>query len=121
MASITRYPFQIPSGCIVNLEGFEVRTLSGNLDLSAAGAAFSLPAEAKLDPGGAHRDVTLELESTCPGLKRRIINGADAAENLVIKDDDGTIATINQNEQGEFFCDPTSGWLLMCITTIALS
>ena len=121
MASTTRYMEQYRTGCFGGAEFYEARTLTGNLDLSATGAAFSLPSVAKLDPGGAHRDVTLELESAVPGLYRRIINGADAAENLVIKDDDGTIATINQNEQGEFWCSPTSGWILICVTTIALS
>ena len=55
----------------------------------------------KMDPAGSARDVTLpaEAEVTPSGRMYWIINAADAAENLVIKDDGGaTIATANQNE-----------------------
>lgn len=91
-------------------------TLSGTRVLSNAD-----PSILKLDPGGASRDVTLDAEATSIGKYRRIINAADAAENLVCKDADGnTIGTINQNEQGEFFCG-SSGWALIVIATIALS
>lgn len=95
---------------------YQAETLSGAATLSSA-----YPAIVKFDPGGAHRDVTLDAEETSTGLYRRIINGADAAENLVVKDDSpATIATINQNEQGEFYCTGTA-WQLIAITTIALS
>ena len=92
---------------------------------AALGAALVLdatyPNVCKLDPGGAHRDVTLDPVATAAGVCRRIVNAADAAENLVCKNVGGdTIGTINQNEQGEFYCDGAT-WSLICISTIALS
>ena len=91
-------------------------TLSGNKTLDA-----DIPTIYKPDPGGSARDITLEAEADNTGLVRFIINGADAAENLVVKDDGAsTVGTLNQNEAGLFFCDGTS-WNLLCIFTIALS
>jgi hypothetical protein len=75
----------------------------------------------KLDPGGDHRDVTLPAEETSNGRHLRIINAADAAENLVVKNDAAaTLVTINQNEQAELWCDGTT-WHLLCVSTIALA
>lgn len=96
--------------------GFATQTLTGTTALD-----HTYPAIVKLDPGGAARDVTLDPVANCPGLYRRIVNAADAAENLVCKNVGGsTIGTINQNEQGEFFCDGAT-WTLIAISTIALS
>lgn len=90
--------------------------LSGNVTLDA-----TYPQVCKLDPGGSNRDVTLDAIATSEGLYRRIVNAADAAENLVVKNAAAaTIGTINQNEQGEFYCDGAA-WYLIAITTIALS
>lgn len=74
----------------------------------------------KMDPGGASRTVQLPPEED--GLVYWFVNGADAAENLVIKDDSGvtTVGTVNQNESGIFFCAGTT-WKLMAIIAIALS
>lgn len=90
-------------------------TLTGTLTLDS-----TYPAFLKADPGGANRDVALETPTGCSGLYRRIVNAADAAENLVVKSGVTTVGTINQNEQGEFWWDG-SAWALLCITTIALS
>lgn len=92
-------------------------TLSGNLTLDASyGTIF------KLDPGGSSRDVLLPAEVDYRGCEVLIINAADAAENLVIKDDSGTTAlvTINQNEAARLFCDGTT-WTLLHVQTIALT
>ena len=54
-------------------------------------------------------------------MERLIVNIADAAENLVVKNAGGsTIGTINQNEEGTFYCDG-SAWYLCKIATIALT
>ncbi len=92
-------------------------TLSGDLTVTV-----KHPMILKLDPGGAARDVTLEAEAGCPGRVRWIVNAADAAENLVVKDDSGvtTIATINQNESAVVYCDGTA-WSLIAVVAIALS
>ena len=75
----------------------------------------------RLDPGGAHRDVTLPAEALSNGLEFEILNTADAAENLVIKSDaPATIVTISQNEKCRIACDGTT-WYHMGIQTIALA
>lgn len=78
-------------------------TLSGNKTLDSSSAQRQ-----SLDPGGANRDVTLPAEAN--GLEFHIANRADAAEDLVVKDDSGTtIATVNQDDVGVFWSDGT-GW-----------
>ena len=93
-------------------------------DLTLA-AALTLTAQyrkyLRIDPGGAARDVNLPAEATSNGLVFWILNAADAAENLVVKNDGGaTIVTISQNERAMVVCDGTS-WYHMGIETIALS
>jgi hypothetical protein len=106
----------MPDLALVRTPLAHVATLTGDLTIDA-----TYPEILKLDPGGASRNVTLDAEPTNSGLYRRIINAADAAENLVVKNDAAaTIGTINQNEQGEFYCDG-SDWILVAITAIALS
>lgn len=105
-----------PPGLVARDKSFYSATLAAALTLDE-----TYPNCLKLDPGGAHRDVTLPAEATSTGVTFRIVNAADAAENLVVKDDGAsTIATINQDEQGEFYCDGST-WSLICITAIALS
>ena len=99
------------------LDSVYVATLSENLTLSGSIAANVV----KLDPSGSARDVTLPDVAAYKGVCYRVINAADAAENLVIKNAGGsTIATANQNEQAEVYSDGTD-WILVAITTIALS
>lgn len=94
-------------------------TLSGAVTLTdAAGYNGNI---LKLDPGGASRNVTLWPEEQKKGVVLFIINGADGAENLVIKDDAAnTVVTINQNEAALLQCNGTA-WVLLCVVTIALS
>ena len=83
----------------------------------------------KMDPAGSARDVTLpaEAEVTPSGRMYWIINAADAAENLVIKDDSGaTIATANQNESALVYnagksAGVESSWVLVAVIAIALA
>ncbi len=97
---------------------FQAETLSGAVTLSEA-----YPSITKFDPGGAHRDVTLDAETAAKhGLLRLVVNSADAAENLVCKDADAnTIVTINQNEAALLYNDGANGWQLCFVFTIALS
>ncbi len=93
-----------------------VETLAANKDLVVTDAELQ-----KLDPGGANRNVALPTEANAPGLRFRITNAADAAENLVVKNQAGTtIGTLNQNEAASFYCDGTS-WAHDGIQTIALT
>jgi len=104
------------------------QTRKGGVHIAAIGGTIALdatyPNVCKFDPTGANRDVTLDLIANCPGLERKIINSADAAENLVVKlhatDGGTTVATINQNEEGDFYNDGAA-WNLVVIRTIALS
>lgn len=107
-ASVPVHPFMLP-------ELLGVVTLAAGLTLTAQYRNVL-----KLDPGGAHRDVLLPPEQ--PGLWYLFVNGADAAENLVIKDDSGgtTVGTVNQNEAALVVCQGTT-WYLVAVWTIALS
>jgi hypothetical protein len=87
-----------------------VAALAGADTLTASSAEYQL-----LDPGGAHRDVT--LPAALKGLTFTIKNTADAAENLVIKNAAAaTIDTLGQNELGIFVCDGTNWRTLGQIT-----
>jgi len=108
----------IPYGSdrVIQGTGFYSATLSGNITVD-----LTYPNVCKLDPGGSSRDVTLPAVGTATGRIYRFINAADASENLVIKNAGGsTIATANQNEQAEVYCDGST-WSLIAVTTIALS
>ena len=75
----------------------------------------------RLDPGGASRDVTLPAVGESEGLWFEILNAADAAEDLVIKDAAGaTVLTISQNEKAKVACDGAA-WFHLGIESIALS
>ena len=74
----------------------------------------------RLDPGGASRDVTLPAEAGADGAFYLIVNAADAAEDLVIKDDGGsTVCTVNRDEAGVVMCDGSSWHLLVMLTAPA--
>ncbi len=84
--------------------GVAARTLTGNVTCSAGTETICF-----WDPGGASRDVTLTAEETSDGLFHIFVNEADAAENLVIKNDaGGTVVTINQNEWAIVACSGTA-------------
>ena len=93
-----------------------VETLADNKTLTVEDAQLQ-----KLDPDGSARDISLPAEASSTGVAFRIVNAADGAENLVVKDDGAsTIATLNQNEAAWFGCDGTS-WVHLGIETIALT
>lgn len=115
---MTNNTFQIDRA-LANVNASANVTLSGTLTLTLDTYNDNI---LKLDPDGAHRTVLLWPESATKGMSVLIVNAADAAENLVVKDDSNTTthATINQNEAGLFRCNGTA-WSLVCIFTIALS
>lgn len=79
----------------------KTRTLSGNLTLKTHDRRVQF-----IDPGGGNRDVTLPAEADSGDLFFFILNTANAAEDLVVKDDStATIVTISQNEGGIVFCN----------------
>lgn len=89
--------------------GVRIATLAGAVTLDATSSWFQF-----LDPGGAHRDVTLPAE--VDGMCFWIFNRADAAENLVIKDDAAaTVGTINQSE-GAIVAYDGSAWIIHILT-----
>ena len=74
------------------------RTLSDDLTLAMTDASIQI-----LDPGGAGRNVTLPAEDAAIGVVWVIVNAADAAESLTVKDDAGsTVQTVAQNFIGIF-------------------
>lgn len=96
--------------------GQNTEALSGAKTLSPGDSQFQ-----RLDPDGSARDVNLPPEGSSQGLWYYVLNTANAAENLVVKDDGGsTIVTVSQNEAAIVVCDGTS-WEHMGIITIALS
>lgn len=78
-------------------------------DLAATKTLVVADAEYQfLNPDGASRDVVLPAEASSTGYRYYIFNTADAAENLVVKDDGAnTILTIAQNESGIVVCNGT--------------
>ena len=92
--------------------GREVRALGGNITLAKKSSPLHY-----LDPAGAGRDVTLPAEADSKGLLFFLVNTADAAEDLTIKDDGAsTIGIIGQNEIGILVCDGTT-WKSMITGT----
>ena len=75
-----------------------------------------------LDPGGAARQVNLPTEAEMDGYMGVIVNSADAAEAITVKEDAGstTIATIDQNEACLLFCDGTS-WMGIILTKTGIT
>lgn len=103
--------------------GYHQAALAGNVTLDA-----TYPIVCGFDPDGAGRDVVLDGDSAAAGdaavdgMLRVIVNRANAAEDLTVKDATGaTIGTVSQNEAAAFYHDEDSGWTLICIATIALS
>ena len=95
---------------------FNQETLAGNKTLTVKDACYQL-----LDPGGSNRDVVLPEEGNNKGAWFWIQNRADAAENLVVKDDGAaTVGTLNQNEAALFLCNGTA-WVNTGILTADLS
>ena len=88
-----------------------VITLAADLTLSEKDAPVLI-----IDPGGASRNILLPAEASSVDLVFIIVNTADAAEDLVVKEDSGvtTIATVNgsvggtANQRGIFHCDGTN-------------
>lgn len=108
-------PFPV-EGLLALLGGYSSEMLTGAKTLDATYGNVI-----KFDPGGASRDVTGRAVTECKGVFLLLVNGADAAENLVYKNAGGdTIGTVNQNEAGLFYCDGST-WALVFVFTIALS
>lgn len=65
----------------------------------------------RIDPGGAARDLTLPEGDAWTGCFLTIVNTADAAETITVKQDSDTIGTVPQNFVGVFYFDGTT-WIL---------
>ncbi len=74
----------------------------------------------RLDPGGGARTVVLPTEADMDGYMGIIVNAADAAETLTVKEDGDstTIATIDQDEACLLFCDGTNWWGIILTSSI---
>lgn len=93
-------PTRVTSRPDVNVE-----TLSGNKTMTSDEADVHF-----LDPGGSARDVLLPAEQEMAGRVLFLINTADMAEALTVKDDASgtTVASIAQNEQATIICSGTA-------------
>ena len=91
--------------------GRQTVTLGANLTLTKLSPPLQF-----IDPAGA-RDLTLPAESVSEGLCFIIVNQANAAEDITVKDDSpATIGIIGQNEVGILVCDGTD-WQSMITGT----
>ena len=91
--------------------GRQTVTLGANLTLTKLSPTLQF-----IDPAGA-RDLTLPAESVSEGLFFIIVNQANAAEDITVKDDSpATIGIIGQNEVGILVCDGTD-WQSMITGT----
>lgn len=101
---------------LIEKDSIGVLTLSGDLELTAQHRKYL-----RIDPGGMARNVDLPAEGVSNGLVFVITNTADAAENLVVRNDTpATVVTISQNESATVVCDGVT-WYHLGIHTIALS
>lgn len=91
-------------------------TATGSVSITRATGKF-----VKIDPGGSARDVTLAASLNRHGAWLNIMNAADAAENLTIKNSAGsTLGVLNQN-QGCWAVNldgTASGWKLLGYTAV---
>lgn len=115
-------PFKIPRQTW-NPGGWEIETLAAPRVMTHDDAQMIA-----FDPAsGAHRVVT--LPNPRKGAWFWIFNHADAAENLLLRQADGTtvVGTVNQNESALVFSpaddedDGSTGWSLLAIVAISLS
>jgi hypothetical protein len=101
--------------------GYYQATLAGALVLDK-----TYPSVLGLDPGGAGRNVDLEGtdngDAREHGKMRLIVNKADAAETLTVRDAGGTtIGAVLQNRAGLFYHDEDTGWALVAMFTTTLT
>lgn len=101
---------QVPSGWLL---GMHRRSLSDDVTLDVGSAPMQV-----MDPDGEGRDVTLPDASGedkgVHGLTFVVMNTADAAEDLTVKDgkSDSTVATVGEGDTGIFvWDDDAEEWL----------
>jgi hypothetical protein len=98
------------------LGGANVEAIAAGKTLTASDATFQ-----KLDPAGGPVNVDLPAEASSNGLWFYIMNDADAAETITVRNDAaGTVVTLPQNEAAIVICDGTT-WVHMGILTIQRS
>jgi len=109
-----RFPLQIAGS-------YGEETATGDIQMTAKSSQFL-----RIDPGGASRNVDLpgpdEGLADNNGRQYMIVNTADAAEDLTVRDPSGaTVAVISQNERCSFIGTGAAAWQHLGIETIALS
>ena len=89
--------------------GFAVDSINTE-DLAAAKTMVITDAQWQfLNPDGENRTIILPAEAISTGYIYYIMNMADAAESITVKDDGGTtVMTVSQNEMGIALCNGTT-------------
>ena len=95
---------------IPRIKDNNTETLSGTKTLVVGDAYFQT-----LDPGGSARNVVLPAGDSSQGAEVMIQNTADGSEDITVQQSDAStaVATVGQNESGEFVCNgqsTTTGW-----------
>lgn len=81
--------------------GYDFDTMTGDETLDDSTGCF-----VKRDPGGSARNLTMPTETGRAGAFYWLVNAADAAENITVKDSGGsTVVTLNQNDSAVLYCD----------------
>ena len=92
-------------------------TLTGAYSLDLDNVNQNLVA---IDPGGAARNVTLWAEADTHGMLAMIVNLADAAETITLKDGAAsTVGTVAQNKAA-IVANIAGTWVKVCDFTIAI-
>ena len=103
----------VTAGTLVNtVIGPKRKMLSMSIDIPATDYQIdaNFPPLLYLNPDGGAKDVLLPVEADAQDQMFTLVNTADAAENIVLKDDSDTttIATLNQGDTCTVHCDGTT-------------
>tara|TARA_R100001163_G_C5051588_1_gene188380 strand:- start:339 stop:704 length:366 start_codon:yes stop_codon:yes gene_type:complete len=121
MAFTGKNPFKIPRP-LSQPGAFEATTAAGDIVLTGTSAQYQA-----IDPGGSGRNV--DLPAPVHGGWYFIANKADAAENIAVRQADGstTLVTLNQNDSAIVYAlddkaeDAADGWALFMVFTGSIS
>ena len=121
MAYTGKNPFKIMRPLYM-VGGFEATTATGDIVLTGKSAQYQA-----IDPGGSARNV--DLPEPIEGAWFHVANKADAAENIVLRQADGstTLATLNEGDTAIVYAladkadAAADGWAVFMVLTGTIS